>query len=173
MGGRGSGNGFTFHNVSIKTESFGGNVSGVANLHSTMFLLKLDPDRELLAVKSAFTFHNVSIKTRRDDPFLWPGRPFTFHNVSIKTNLKSQVAGIADYLHSTMFLLKPLLTPIRSPKASHLHSTMFLLKQNKEHLDKLSKEHLHSTMFLLKQWRSTEKKVLWPNLHSTMFLLKL
>ena len=107
MGGRGSGNGFTFHNVSIKTESFGGNVSGVANLHSTMFLLKLDPDRELLAVKSAFTFHNVSIKTNCKKTYQPRRSRFTFHNVSIKTQIPhTHPCPWYQYLHSTMFLLK-------------------------------------------------------------------
>ena len=77
---------FTFHNVSIKTETSISVYSFISHLHSTMFLLK-----------------PLGLPT-----FLLAEILFTFHNVSIKTNLISVNLGYLFYdLHSTMFLLKP------------------------------------------------------------------
>ena len=53
---------------------------------------------------------------------------FTFHNVSIKTYLTEKTTPFSPALHSTMFLLKPILAVLGAVLACALHSTMFLLK---------------------------------------------
>ena len=99
---------FTFHHVSIKTNSSYHLFLAVHHSHSTMYLLKLDivtdtiyelthshstmyllkpmPTNEYNAKVSLFTFHHVSIKTYT---FKCAGKGtvlFTFHHVSIKTS---------------------------------------------------------------------------------------
>ena len=101
------------------------------NLHSTMFLLKLNGAR--------FTLGGA----------IW----FTFHNVSIKTSGGGGSAGSFDNLHSTMFLLKHRCLSRELVEAWNLHSTMFLLKPTPFRNLSKSNLDLHSTMFLLKPKR--------------------
>ena len=54
-----------------------------------------------------FTFHYVSIKTKFNDINIIVAFVFTFHYVSIKTKTRLSVRSIQNYLHSTMYLLKP------------------------------------------------------------------
>ena len=76
------------------------------SLHSTMFLLILIAVKLLLGLQ-AFTFHDVSINTdttqSRKDSVL----NFTFHDVSINTVLLFFFLQNFIALHSTMFLLIP------------------------------------------------------------------
>ena len=76
------------------------------SLHSTMFLLILIAVKLLLGLQ-AFTFHDVSINTdttqSRKDSVL----NFTFHDVSINTSRHFQTQILQSSLHSTMFLLMP------------------------------------------------------------------
>ena len=76
------------------------------SLHSTMFLLILIAVKLLLGLQ-AFTFHDVSINTdttqSRKDSVL----NFTFHDVSINTRMYLIRFCIMQSLHSTMFLLIP------------------------------------------------------------------
>ena len=76
------------------------------SLHSTMFLLILIAVKLLLGLQ-AFTFHDVSINTdttqSRKDSVL----NFTFHDVSINTPFPALLLLPVLPLHSTMFLLIP------------------------------------------------------------------
>ena len=76
------------------------------SLHSTMFLLILIAVKLLLGLQ-AFTFHDVSINTdttqSRKDSVL----NFTFHDVSINTMHRQEKKRWKQSLHSTMFLLIP------------------------------------------------------------------
>ena len=76
------------------------------SLHSTMFLLILIAVKLLLGLQ-AFTFHDVSINTdttqSRKDSVL----NFTFHDVSINTKVPRVSWYSGSSLHSTMFLLIP------------------------------------------------------------------
>ena len=76
------------------------------SLHSTMFLLILIAVKLLLGLQ-AFTFHDVSINTdttqSRKDSVL----NFTFHDVSINTSFTAMKCQPHSSLHSTMFLLIP------------------------------------------------------------------
>ena len=76
------------------------------SLHSTMFLLILIAVKLLLGLQ-AFTFHDVSINTdttqSRKDSVL----NFTFHDVSINTDCSISAKPSVLPLHSTMFLLIP------------------------------------------------------------------
>ena len=78
------------------------------HLHSTMYLLKLP------AISKITSFYSV----------------FTFHYVSIKTKTRLSVMSIQNYLHSTMYLLKPSLPVFLYLPQTNLHSTMYLLKHN-------------------------------------------
>ena len=140
---------FTFHYVSITTESFGGNVSGVATLHSTMSLLLL-PAKYINHGLIIFTFHYVSITTQdtltiiiasitalhSTMSLLLRFRPlsstyhhpfFTFHYVSITTAGNCDVLIVYQSLHSTMSLLLRCGTMTLHGGGSTLHSTMSLL----------------------------------------------
>ena len=99
---------FTFHNVSINTETREA-IQGVNyntlhstmfllipvlpcspcdiqhSLHSTMFLLIPFCQARYLHQSSSFTFHNVSINTGTAIYLYIKGINFTFHNVSINT----------------------------------------------------------------------------------------
>ena len=119
---------FTFHNVSIKTETFPPKLSSVIQ----------------------FTFHNVSIKTCSRPYLLVPGQQFTFHNVSIKTCHNTGGDSNSANLHSTMFLLKQRRHGRRRKWNLYLHSTMFLLKRCAGWAGISWQIDLHSTMFLLK-----------------------
>ena len=151
---------FTFHNVSINSQSTKERLYRyVVNLHSTMFLLILegcvDKDTEFFK----FTFHNVSINSKSNLPAL----------------------PVETYLHSTMFLLIPIIFCYTVTDLNHLHSTMFLLilrswqrlmirfiftfhnvSINSEYFTdkKFKYSHLHSTMFLLiRVLRNTRKSI--------------
>ena len=98
------------------------------SLHSTMFLLILIAVKLLLGLQ-AFTFHDVSINTdttqsRKDSVLNFTFHDvsintvvivqavssfsfFTFHDVSINTNVNSFDFHVYLPLHSTMFLLIP------------------------------------------------------------------
>ena len=53
---------------------------------------------------------------------------FTFHYVSIKTVSPEYTALPIVYLHSTMYLLKPIAVFLIRSAVRYLHSTMYLLK---------------------------------------------
>ena len=76
---------FTFHYVSISTES---------PLH--------DKDQN-----PTFTFHYVSISTIFDDGTMYISLSFTFHYVSISTLCDAEPVLAAVNLHSTMYLFQP------------------------------------------------------------------
>ena len=82
---------------------------GQGYLHSTMFLLI----RFCLArsdfFRYLFTFHNVSINSVLEKSPAILYRSFTFHNVSINSRIFSKTYIRKKDLHSTMFLLIPLL----------------------------------------------------------------
>ena len=59
-------------------------VARCINLHSTMYLLKHNRDKEILKRDTLFTFHYVSIKTIQ----------------------QREVNSVFSHLHSTMYLLK-------------------------------------------------------------------
>ena len=82
------------------------NVCSVVYLHSTMFLLK-PKGSDSCGTAKAFTFHHVSIKTSRPLRISTHITGFTFHHVSIKTIQIYPACHNKSYLHSTMFLLKP------------------------------------------------------------------
>ena len=94
---------FTFHYVSIKTNSTLKNIARHYYLHSTMYLLKL-PDEPDELLSSVFTFHYVSIKTRTPAAQQHRHNKFTFHYVSIKTHSPALISFSCLYLHSTMYL---------------------------------------------------------------------
>ena len=75
---------FTFHHVSIKTNS-----------------AKIT----ILEVKK-FTFHHVSIKTLISALCQLESKWFTFHHVSIKTRDERMMYHYENNSHSTMYLLK-------------------------------------------------------------------
>ena len=58
-------------------------------------------------INQIFTFHYVSIKTTSLSPLVRNADEFTFHYVSIKTNIDVLLIDDIQYLHSTMYLLKP------------------------------------------------------------------
>ena len=103
---------FTFHNVSINSAVCEPRQQQQYNLHSTMFLLILQPCRysACLLVK------------------------FTFHNVSINSPIRERSAAMINNLHSTMFLLIPAGIPVPEIAERHLHSTMFLLIRGQRRL---------------------------------------
>ena len=76
---------FTFHNVSINTETREA-IQGINynTLHSIMFLLiQRTPGKTI--TQNTFTFHNVSINTQIRHWVEYGCAYFTFHNVSINT----------------------------------------------------------------------------------------
>ena len=97
---------FTFHNVSINTETRKQKLRRCySHLHSTMFLL---------------------IQTVRFFPMCHLKR-FTFHNVSINTIRTTNSYSMQYNLHSTMFLLIRWHYITILINIVYLHSTMFLL----------------------------------------------
>ena len=80
---------FTFHNVSINTNSI--HLVQVVHLplHSTMFLLIRKLTRFKINPVFSFTFHNVSINTIFTATTNFLISSFTFHNVSINTTSKT------------------------------------------------------------------------------------
>ena len=76
---------FTFHDVSINTDS--------SNATATQ--------------TKSFTFHDVSINTVLVALFMIQIQDFTFHDVSINTKTAYQQSDSLLTLHSTMFLLIP------------------------------------------------------------------
>ena len=93
----------------------------LSNLHSTMFLLILDL-RTAPGVFLIFTFHNVSINTDSVKAGKHTVIQFTFHNVSINTTCVRCSQKLLQNLHSTMFLLIPIL---HNPLYYKPNSTIF------------------------------------------------
>ncbi len=76
---------------------------------------------------------------------------FTFHHVSIKTTAYFSSCAIPFYLHSTMYLLKPVSSVFGvAVLLLNLHSTMYLLKPIRYFECMKNEANLHSTMYLLK-----------------------
>ena len=75
---------------------------------------------------------------------------FTFHYVSIKTFVQYNHLWIYSHLHSTMYLLKPLVVKGVLLFLTNLHSTMYLLKRAAAGDSLNGFIDLHSTMYLLK-----------------------
>ena len=97
-------------------------------LHSTMYLLKPAVAVAIAVAPCTFTFHYVSIKTITSIATLHMCNIFTFHYVSIKTRKMLRWRSLWFHLHSTMYLLKPLILLTQQLYLSYLHSTMYLLK---------------------------------------------
>ena len=76
------------------------------NLHSNMFLLRL----QSLSISKEYV------------------REFTFQYVSIKTGVNIRKTDEELNLHSNMFLLRLSASVSTSPAVSNLHSNMFLLR---------------------------------------------
>ena len=88
-------NRFTFHNVSINSNSSGGSdYEQASDLHSIMYLLILTAGitTPLLAL---FTFHNVSINSNPTNDGKVIRLVFTFHNVSINSAAAAPVHQFA------------------------------------------------------------------------------
>ena len=100
---------FTFHNVSINTKSVANLSANRSALHSTMFLLIPILSFYCKSVSGNFTFHNVSINTETLSRIICVSNSFTFHNVSINTAYFLIIYVCIFALHSTMFLLIPVL----------------------------------------------------------------
>ena len=119
---------FTFHDVSINTLLLP--LLQFQTLHSTMFLLIQSSNLVFSSCRICFTFHDVSINTstvRRWKStqnlyiprcfYLYMSRMtnwsmeihFTFHDVSINTTLCRLPTAVIHPLHSTMFLLIPVI----------------------------------------------------------------
>ena len=119
---------FTFHNVSINTDKRRQHFFQLISLHSTMFLLIQTGKQGNICAFITFTFHNVSINTTLLRILLSHTPDFTFHNVSINTVAQSETTPMEEYpLHSTMFLLIPWFLFRWCKMLLTLHSTMFLL----------------------------------------------
>ena len=76
-----------------------------------------------------------------------------------------------ENLHSTMYLLNPLLL---FSLLYQLHSFTFhyvSIKSKKSNEEIANEVHLHSTMYLLNPEDITPKTITQVNLHSTMYLL--
>ena len=105
-----------------------GRIGGQYDLHSNMFLLRLEHPAVHFPVPFLFTFQYVSIKTeirnnvKREVSWFtfqyvsiktWTGsrlrqhkEKFTFQYVSIKTDGDANSAQLKEHLHSNMFLLR-------------------------------------------------------------------
>ena len=142
---------FTFHNVSINTilPSWS-KLLHYLHLHSTMFLLILEPPQHIATRWKKFTFHNVSINTvncydtdsvrgyLHSTMFLLIHQSiveafgaaliFTFHNVSINTQDRRCTVW-EDAVVFTFHNVSINTTKCRFQQGIqlHLHSTMFLL----------------------------------------------
>ena len=95
---------------------------------------------------------------------------FTFHDVSINTHALNHTTPLQETLHSTMFLLIPLLLIMYLYQLQTLHSTMFLLI-----LVNIAKQ-LYNTIFTFHDVSINTGLVAdamkdVQTLHSTMFLL--
>ena len=97
-------------------------------LHSTMYLLKLFPQRfEILGI-NVFTFHYVSIKTLTDMQREMRKVLFTFHYVSIKTSLHTSSAITFPLFTFHYVSIKTVSPEYTALPIVYLHSTMYLLK---------------------------------------------
>ena len=117
---------------------------------------------------------------------------FTFHYVSTYTHFLFHFWSNSFYLHSTMFLLIPIVQISEHCHILDLHSTMFLLILTISSIirnspiiyiplcfylyctyraPRLELRNLHSTMFLLIRYAGRRRQYHVFNLHSTMFLL--
>ena len=161
---------FTFHYVSINTQSHSFLMLCFHTLHSTMFLLILLrclllsflqlslhftmfllilPVDPVDLASTLFTFHYVSINTRSDQHRGKCRTDFTFHYVSINTTVLSTVRTLDLYF---TFHYVSINTGTDGRLLTHrfsLHSTMFLLIHRVETAKMLQQITLHSTMFLL------------------------
>ena len=61
----------------------------------------------IFLVSREFTFYNIYIKTVGTVASGVAGTIFTFYNIYIKTLLKQLKELVLHYLHSTIFILKP------------------------------------------------------------------
>ena len=77
---------FTFHYVSINTQTISGSSRYLPALHSTMFLLILEFNCRCNSC-DIFTFHYVSINTVNLVHYNVNVINFTFHYVSINTSI--------------------------------------------------------------------------------------
>ena len=102
---------FTFHDVSINTtDSFIESLKLLA-LHSTMFLLI--PQAETMLEQIRYTLHSTMFLLILDGNIIHDlNITFTFHDVSINTKIAQMPVNTVFSLHSTMFLLIPLPTPL-------------------------------------------------------------
>ena len=118
---------FTFHNVSINTDSLVNSFDDVFCF--TFHNVSINTHRYAPSYKEIadFTFHNVSINTELVKKMRMSISSFTFHNVSINTYAKAIKGNMQAALHSTMFLLIPNGESEKQSVKSSLHSTMFLL----------------------------------------------
>ena len=57
----------------------------MGHLHSTIFILKLEPNPFVFCVISQFTFYNIYIKTMELEEEINGMKIFTFYNIYIKT----------------------------------------------------------------------------------------
>ena len=98
---------FTFHDVSINTRHpIGLTTVPYFSLHSTMFLL-IRENTDMPSRGKLFTFHDVSINTKSVSHQRYKNSNFTFHDVSINTAFRCFQVIAFFPLHSTMFLLIP------------------------------------------------------------------
>ena len=124
-------------------------LSGIPNLHSTMYLLNQ------AYISSAS----------------WNKLAFTFHYVSIKSEVEQRAHHSNMDLHSTMYLLNRRSLKISKKLICYLHSTMYLLNLDESEKDLFTKQNLHSTMYLLNRYRRWLMITDEMHLHSTMYLL--
>ena len=92
-----------------------------------MFLLILLSGNAQAGVEAIFTFHDVSINTMEKGLKNWMMFSFTFHDVSINTSHKAN-----DYAYVIIFTFHDVSINTRSSSPAYantiaLHSTMFLL----------------------------------------------
>ena len=144
---------FTFHYVSIKTQTHLNLTQFRETLHSTMSLLKLLFSSRLKPARIALHSTMSLLKLSWLDWYRRKSFYFTFHYVSIKTGYKFSVIFADFTLHSTMSLLKPRAGSEFRIHGNTLHSTMSLLKPCRTGLSRFTTQPLHSTMSLLKLWR--------------------
>ncbi len=97
---------FTFHYVSIKTIAADLSKTELANLHSTMYLLKHYLSSVFLHLKH--NLHSTMYLLKPNASFIFSQQKsiFTFHYVSIKTIVVIHSYSYKKNLHSTMYLLK-------------------------------------------------------------------
>ena len=90
---------FTFHHVSIKTQTEYTLEIVNTHSHSTMYLLKHNGINRRCNLFYKFTFHHVSIKTSQKKRLVRMHFTFTFHHVSIKTFIKNLCKCFRKNIH--------------------------------------------------------------------------